>query len=130
MEQKKKARVLLVSVVAVFALYCFMFAAKAEVISVNQPWDNIGTNTTTWIPTAQGNELQVTIDPDGVQDGTTNIYVCPKQVVGTCTVVGTVAAASATTVTYAGTSSAFLYLELTGNTPATGSIDIFVVTKR
>lgn len=105
-------------------------AALAEVWSVTQFWDNVGTNTSTWIPTAHGNELQVTIDPNGVQDGTVTVYTCAKQDSNTCVSVGTVAGLSSTTVTFVGTSTPFLYVTLTGNTPATGSIDAILVVKK
>lgn len=130
MERKNRAKALLIAVTAVFVLWAAAFAANAQIVSISQPWDDVGTNTTTWIQTSQGMEAQVTIDPDGAQDGYVTIYVCPSQVVGTCTAVGTVAAADSATTTYVGTSSAFLYLTLTGNTPATGAIDAFVIVKK
>ena len=128
MSRKSIFQIGLIATSAIFLLFSYL--ASAQIVSISQPWDDVGTNTTTWIQTSQGMEAQVTIDPNGVQDGTVTIYVCPSQVVGTCTAVGTVAGLSAVTTTYVGTSSAFLYLTLTGNTPATGTIDAFVIVKK
>lgn len=128
MSRKSIFQIGLIATSAIFLLFSYL--ASAQIISLTQPWDNVGTNTATWVQTSQGVEVQVTIDPDGSQDGVVTVYVCPSQTVGTCTSVGTVAALSSTTTTYVGTSSAFLYLTLTGNTPATGSIDAFVIVKR
>lgn len=112
------------------ALVILAGTAFGEVWSVTQFWDNVGTNTSTWIPTAHGNELQVTIDPNGAQDGTVTVYACAKQDANTCVAVGTVAGLSSATVTFVGTATPFLYVTLTGNTPATGSIDAVLVVKR
>lgn len=124
------ALVAIVSTLTLVGLLVVTFAASAEVIYTSQIWDNVGTNTATWVQTNSGNEVQVTIAPNGLQDGTTTIYVCPAKDVATCTSVGTVAAGVSAVNTFTGTSSSFLYVTLTGNTPATGSIDAYVIVKR
>lgn len=104
--------------------------ASAEIISQTKIWSAVGTNTATWVNTSAANEVQVTVKGNGSQDGTVTIYVCPVQTADTCVSVGTYAASTSTASTVIGSSSAFVYVTLTGNTPATGSIDAYVVAKR
>ena len=129
MGKPRKSPLVLITAIAL----CLAFSvvpAYAEIAKIEKTWVAVGTNRTDWVQTSAGNEAQVTFQPNGVQDGTINLYVCPAQTAATCTKVGTVAALSSTVTTFTGTSSAFLYLELTGNTPATGSIDAYVILKK
>jgi hypothetical protein len=117
------------SVVVAMTMLLIASTASAEIVKMSKFWTAVGTNTSTWIQSQSGSEAQVTIKANGVQDGTVTIYTCPAQDATTCMSVGTVAGGVSSATTYAGTSSAFLYVTLTGNTPATGSIDAYVVIK-
>lgn len=101
--------------------------ARAEVVSATRVWTAQATNTTVFVPTPGGTEAQVTVIGNSSPDGTVTISTCPNRDTDGCVVVATYATPSAAK-TYAGTSSAQLYITLTGNT--TGNVDLYVVLKK
>jgi hypothetical protein len=101
-------------------------AALGDVVSFQQVWNNEATNATAWIPTNSGNEAQVTIAGVGGFDGTVTVYTCPAKDVDSCVAVVTKVSPTTAT-TYVGTSSALLYLTITGRT--VGTTDVYVVLK-
>lgn len=113
----------LVAIVALLAT----FAASAEVISFTPVFAAQATNSTAWVVTSPGSESHVTILGTSTPDGTVTVYSCPVRDTTTCVAVVTKHTPTVAD-TRIGTSAAFLYITLTGNT--TGTVSVWVVNKK
>lgn len=114
-------------VAVIFLAMLLTLGANAEVVSFTPVFVNQATNSTAWVTTSPASESQVSILGTGNPDGTVTVYACPIKDVNTC--VAVITKLTPTTVdTRIGTSPAFLYITLTGNT--VGNVSVWVIGKK